>query len=211
MTKINNEMHDKYVEYIKLLESLCKCYDQGNNDVIALSISTAIRTLIHDTPSSTSLLKYLGKKDIPFVSTNYFDDRYKVHLGLVRRLFVGVEDGIGGEVKYWPHCDGRHFTPYDNLDIINQKDWWETEIIFDSGESKLTRKDLVLAIANKDGGAHYDKRVQKKYDDFRHSWSGKHNLIGTQSGTIRGFDNIPTYAGIRQIGYEILKTLEFEG
>lgn len=57
MTKIYNEMHAKYIEYIKLLESLCKCYDQGNNDEVALSISTAIRTLVHDTPSSTSLLK----------------------------------------------------------------------------------------------------------------------------------------------------------
>ena len=77
-----------------------------------------------------------------------------------------------------------------------------------SSEYSLTRKDLVLAIANKDGGVHFDNKVQKKYDEFRYSWSGGSTLVGISSGNKRGYDNIPTYPAIRQIGYELLKTLK---
>jgi hypothetical protein len=92
--------------------------------------------------------------------------------------------------------------------FIEFDEWWSEEKVFVSSESKLTRKDLVLAVANKDGGAHFDDKVQKNYDDFRHSWSGGSTLVGTSSGKERGYDNIPIYPAIRQIGYELLATLK---
>jgi hypothetical protein len=51
-------------------------------------------------------------------------------------------------------------------------DDWRKELVFENRKSRLTRKDLVLTIANKDGGAHFDTEVDERYDDFRKSWSG---------------------------------------
>lgn len=174
----------------------------------AEAISTAIRVLVHDTEQSTSLLKHLGKKEIEFLSTNHKTPNESVHLGLVRRINMGVKNGIGGEARYWPLCSEKYFSmpnSKNNLTFIN---WWETEVILSSSNSGLTRKDLVLDIANKDGGAHFESKVQKKYDDFRHTWSGGSTLVGTKSGVKRGYDNIPIYPAIRQIAYELLCTLK---
>ena len=171
---------------------LCECYDRGN-DIVALSIATAIRVLVHDTKCSTSLLKHLGCKNRQYLSTNFRDPAQRIHLGLVRRINVGVNDGAGGEAKYWPLCDERYFpSPKEHFSLLAFDDWWK-EIVFENPKSRLTRKDLVLTIANKDGGAHFDTEVDERYDDFRKSWSGGSSLVGRRSGAVRGYDNVPIY------------------
>jgi len=87
------------------------------------------------------------------------------------------------------------FMPFD--------DWW-SERVFENSKSFLTRKDLVLFIANKDGGAHFETEVDERYDGFRKSWSGGSSLFGRQSGMKRGYDNIPVYPAVRQIAHELL-------
>ena len=132
------------------------------------------------------------------------DLREPVHLGLVRRINVGVKDSSGGVAKYWPLCDERHFScPTSHFVFHSFENWWD-EIVFENKINHLTRKELVLHIVNKDGGAHFDEEVEEKYDIFRKTWSGGSSLIGINSGVKRGYDNIPTYPAVRQIAYELL-------
>jgi hypothetical protein len=42
-------------------------------------------------------------------------------------------------------------------------DWWETEIICLTAGVRMTRKSLVLAVANQDGGAHVDATLKPDY------------------------------------------------
>jgi hypothetical protein len=207
MSTVENPLENKYEEYLSLLEILCGHFDNNGEEILALPISTSIRVLVHDTSCSTSLLKHLNRKCIKFLSTNSKSENSKIHLGLVRRINVGVKNGAGGEAKYWPLCNETYFPMPEYRTLIEFNTWWSEEKIFVSSESSLTRKDLILAVANKDGGAHFDTNIQKKYDDFRHSWSGGSTLVGISSGKKRGYDNIPTYPAIRQIGYELLATL----
>lgn len=188
---------------MQLMSVLCDCYDQGH-DMVALSIATAIRVLVHDTASSTSLLTHLSIKSAQYLSTNFRDPLHRVHLGLVRRTNVGVHDGMGGEAKYWPLCDERYFPMQrEHFRLLVFDDWWG-ECIFENSRSCLTRRDLVLAVANKDGGAHFDSQVEERYDDFRRSWSGGSSLVGLHSGERRGYDNVPIHPALRQIAYELL-------
>lgn len=208
--KKENELSSRLEEYTELLELLCKTYDSTQKEILALSISVAIRVLVHDTRNSTSLMKHLDKKDMDFLSSNTISPHEKVHLGLVRRINVGVNDGQGGEAKYWPLCDERYF-PCDESKwkYMSFNNWWGEDVFKDNNFS-LTREDLVLAIANKDGGAHFDSEVEERYDNFRHNWSGGSTLVGNKSGVKRGYDNIPIYPAIRQIGYELIKTIQGE-
>ena len=208
MSNIENNLEEKYDEFLELLSLLCNSYDSLDKEVLALPISTAIRVLVHDTEKSTSLLKHLRKKYVNFFSTNHITENETIHLGLVRRINVGVNNGVGGEARYWPLCSEKYYPMPASKTTIPFNEWWETEVIFSSATSSLTRKELVLAVANKDGGAHFDSKVQKKYDDFRHSWSGGSTLTGIKSGIKRGYDNIPIYPAIRQIGHELLCTLK---
>jgi hypothetical protein len=163
---------------------------------------------MHDTNKSTSLLSHLGKKGDKFLSTNVRDTSERVHLGLVRRINVGVDDGVGGEAKYWALCDERYFPSPKKVAMLDQIEWWDKEKIFQSTTSHLTRRDLILQMTNREGGAHFDDKIQKKYDEFRHSWSGGSTLVGTKSGVVRGYDNIPVRPAVRQIGYEVLRTFK---
>ncbi|WP_310600290.1 hypothetical protein [Desulfobulbus sp.] len=201
--KIANRLSNKFEEHTELIKALCDCFDSGN-EIVAVSIATAIRVLVHDTGSSTSLLTHLERKKGQFLNTNFRNPRESVHLGLVRRINVGVNDGQGGEAKYWPLCDERYFsTPKEHFTFVPFDDWWGYRV-FENQKFYLTRKDLVLAIVNKDGGAHFDKEVEDNYDTFRKSWSGGSSLVGRQSEEVRGYDNIPIYPAVRQMGYELL-------
>ena len=207
MANVSNPCEERYKEVLELINALCEAYDTQKSDVIALSISTAIRVLVHDTEQSTSLLKHIKKKESQYLSTFFNDARERVTLGLVRRINVGVNDGVGGEAKYWPLCDERHFASSIPERYLDFDTWWEKEQIFKSSEASLTRKDLVLSVSNKDGGAHFDTHVAEKYDYFRKTWSGGSSLVGINSGTKRGYDNIPTYPAVRQIAHELLLSL----
>jgi hypothetical protein len=171
-------------------------------------LSTAVRVFVHDTNQSKSLLKLVGEKGIDYFSSNSDVGAYPVHLGLVRRINVGVADGVGGEAKYWAHCDERYFPDKSEYKKTNFMEWWEEEIIMASDHNTLSRKELVLSMANKDGGAHFDRNVASKYDAFRKSWSGGSSLVGTSSGIRRGYDNIPTRSSIRQIAHELFLSIK---
>ncbi len=205
MKSVANSLSGRLEEYRQLLAILNECYDAGH-DVVAVSIATAIRVLVHDTASSTSLLRHLNKKDGKYLSTNLRKPEGPIRLGLVRRINVGVADGRGGEARYWPLCDIRYFPSPNERTWLLFEDWW-AERVFDDNCHSLSRRDLVLAITNKDGGAHFDAEVETRYDRFRHSWSGGSSLVGRRSGISRGYDNIPTWAAVRQISYELLESL----
>ena len=208
MVQVDNPIEERYEEFLGLIKSLCEAYDTQENDVIALSISTAVRVLVHDTDKSTSLLTHVRKKESKYLSTNFNSKSEQVHLGLVRRINVGVIDGVGGEAKYWPLCEDRHFAAPISQKYVNFDVWWSGEKVFKYKKASLTRKELILFVANKDGGAHFDKKVQAKYDNFRKTWSGGSSLIGINSGIKRGYDNIPTYPAVRQIAHELLSSLQ---
>lgn len=86
------------------------------------------------------------------MSTNIMWPKEIVHLGLVRRINVGITDGKGGEAKYWPICDERYFPKPKNRSIMDFENWWQSEEIFKYDSYSLTRRDLILSVANKDGG-----------------------------------------------------------
>jgi len=203
MTKVSNSLSSRLAEHMKLIAVLSECYD-GGHEIVALAIATAIRVLVHNTQHSTSLLTHLTAKTVHLLSTNIREPSEKVHLGLVRRINVGVNDGKGGEAKYWPTCDERYFpSPRQHFVMLAFDAWWE-ECVFENTQHSLTRRDLVLAVTNKDGGAHFDTEVDERYDQFRKSWSGGSSLVGRRSGTKRGYDNIPIYPAVRQVAYELL-------
>jgi hypothetical protein len=203
MTKVSNSLSGRLAEHIKLIAVLSECYD-GGHEIVAVAIATAIRVLVHNTQNSVSLLTHLTSETVHLLSTNLREPSEKVHLGLIRRINAGVNDGKGGEAKYWPLCDERYFpSPRGHFVMLELDAWWN-ECVFENTKHRLTRRELVLAVTNKDGGAHFDAEVEECYDQFRKSWSGGSSLAGLLSGTNRGYDNIPIYPAIRQVAYELL-------
>lgn len=179
----------------------------GEDEIFGGAIAVTLRTILHDTDKSCSLLNILNLKNRMFLSTNTEDNYHKnnVYHGLVRQIKVGVIDGRGGEVKYWPLYDERYFKQ-DMMKKFIPFDKWRKEIILKNEKFELSRKDVILICANKDGGAHYDGLIEKKYDEFRQNNVNNSYLIGINSGIVRGCDNAPILPSIKEIAYEVIET-----
>lgn len=207
--RTQNEILGKFREQVELLNLANTNFDEGK-EISALNIATTLRVLLHDTTSSTSALTHIGKKSIDFYDTT-LDDLHpqSVYLGLVIKYFSGVNDGVGGEVLYKPLFSNEfHFR---NKTWTDFNYWWDKIIFRNPDNTILTRKELVLSVANQDGGAHIDTKVTKKFDKFRHSYSGGFTIKGIKSGIVRKFDNIPVNPALRQISFELIESFKNVG
>jgi len=175
----------------------CQAYDAGHIDE-AVRIATVIRVLIHDTQTSTSLLKHLDAQNILLSSTVVTHTDIKpVFMSAMGRTRI-----TSTETTRKPNTD-----PMALQIQLTVPEWW-SQVVYIYGQVQATRKSLVLGAANKDGGAHVDTKLNKEYEAL-------------MLGGVRGwFYYSPTsddhfqpvmnehFLYIRQMGFEILNSPE---
>jgi hypothetical protein len=173
----------------------------------AKRLSIAIRILVHDTSRCSALLTQLNKMNILFYdSASVFNPRNLATSNCltVMRATLGEKKGSGGD----------YIAPLDDLAAVKNEDrkvsfdrWWRRNIIYrDNSGSLFTRRDLVLNVADKEGGAHVDPELDQAYANL-----AKFNSLGWKvyvQGEEKDFANSPVLPSIRQIAHEILKTLK---
>ncbi len=176
---------------MRFLERSATAYDQGFRDEV-YRIAVALRVLLHDTKSSVSLLTHLNALPLtPLLSTTEPPPDTAVY-------YDGLSIGrIGdGEVSIGPALDGaRHRR------IIPAPDWWN-EIVFVKDSARLSRRNITLAVANQDGGAHVDQKLDKDYADFKRA--GFPLAWGDPSLKVDIAE--PHLLFLRQMAYEILNS-----
>lgn len=202
----SDELNRQLKEQLDLLSELADLYDCGKV-VAAKSMATTIRVLLHDTPSSKSLLGQLQRKksvdyydtaDVRQVSTD--DSTVSSSFSALTAISMGIS-GRSGE-----------FTPYlDNLPgyeprFVDFDTFWNKEIFYDQNKNSFSRKEVVLYVANQDGGSHVDPGLDKKYAELarRNSLGWRTSLDGKVWQAIERAE----LASIRQVAHELLKTLD---
>jgi hypothetical protein len=101
-----------------------------------------------------------------------------------------------GGAKFDPHLSTVKYFE------VTFEEWWN-EIIFKNDDSIMTRSEIILSVADTDGGAHVDKLLKEGYFNFSRS----KNVTASQGGTEYKL-NSPAFAAIRQFAYEIEKTFD---
>ena len=199
-------------------------YFNNGDELIAIDIAVQIRTLVHDPEkrkkNSKSLLKELGKKDIMFVSlmdpnwpnsgisNRIFGDNISNITYLQKETFVsgllGANHKKAGTkiiTKYFP----LSFKGNPKIKKLTFDDWWnKEEVAFINGQNeKITRGEIVLFVANKDGGAHYED-IEKPAKNLKSS-----KLLGvTINGELAETMDYPLYPMLCQMAYEVILTLD---
>ena len=191
----NQELKEHLEEQIEFIKSSATSYDNGFSGE-SKRLAVAVRVLLHDTVKSTSLLSLLGQKNIDYLDTSFpIDESNKMsHSGLVQ-MSLGDRKSIS-----LPLLDDGPFSRKASFEL-----WWNGIVFVDKNRNEFSRKDIVLSLANKEGGAHVDKTLDVKYADLR-----KGNSLGWYDVTPDGVqtpseDQVP--ASMRQIAHEVLKTL----
>lgn len=198
---MTNDLGPYVNEHLEFIRASAHSFDVGFEGE-AKRLAVSARVLLHDSPQSHSLMRQLGLLDIPFYSTAYRWDAKNLlpHHGLLQ-----LRISSSGSSYHAP-LDDR---PPHLLRWIPFDGWW-SEVVFDDRKgNSLNRKQLVLALANKEGGAHVDPKLSPAYEAI-----AKKNALGWMVSTPSGQAPLPgrvELLGMRQIAHEILKTLEKSG
>lgn len=178
-------------------------FDKGITDE-AKNMATHLRVLLHDA-RYPSLLTQLSKKDILFYDSSLDQNKNNplCHMGLIK-LNLEIND-ISMSAYFDPPLDKE---PERYLkEKISFNMWWNQIILENFNRQPFTRKELILAVANTDGGAHVDSDLEEEYFDLT-----RENSLG-----IRFMDeNVEELlidselVSIRQITHEVLKSLKDE-
>ena len=184
------------IKQLGFLRRSCEAYDANYIDE-AIRIATVIRVLIHDTKKSTSLLKHLGATTINLLSTTEEPSSETFfYMGLGVQTATTTPDGISA--TYAPLFDGpiQHFVPVSN--------WWNQVVYVLNPTTRLARRDIVLAAANKDGGAHVDPKLDPEYEALAKEGAAG-ALVYQRDGKVTTYPFANAHlVAIRQMGYELL-------
>ena len=203
MAKISQSKEDlenHLKEQISFLQASSTAYDNGFRGE-AKRIAVVIRVLVHDTKHSTSLMKLLGIKDIDFFdsSSDYDTQNLLSFLGLV------LIKKFPGGAEYVPKCVIPPKPLNRKYRSIPFEEWWNKVVIVDKHKKRFTRRDLVLSLSNKEGGAHVDPKLDASYIALtRENSLGWRYFIGNLEGDISPIE----LASMRQISQEIFLTLK---
>ncbi len=208
MVKNFDELYKKFKLQVDLLNLSCANFDSGQ-EIAGYQLATTIRVLVHDTNTSTSALKHIEKKNITFLDTSHKERPNSTYLGLLYSYAEGVGNGSDGIVLYKPNYTNVYNPNYKSEESwVSFDDWWNKIIFRNINGTSLTRRELILKIANKEGGAHIDESVDNKYELFSKHYSGGIRITDRNTGAIRIFDNIPVLPAARQIAFELLKSFQ---
>ena len=197
---------------MRFLGKSCADYDAGDESE-AKRLATTLRILLHDHGrSSHSLLGQLGVKE----RLRWFDTAKRINpnnLAPTNGLVIVQVKGTGSksEVRYVPPL-GERFSATNRPARFS--DWWTMEIVKDGLGQLFSRKKIVMAVANKDGGAHIDPKLSDDYAAL--SRSNSLGVTAIQEGEGVGMSlggpgepalNNAALAAVRQIAFEVEQTL----
>jgi hypothetical protein len=197
------DFHAALGKQLGFIRMSCASFDEGFHDE-AIRIAQSVRVIVHDTKSQTSVLTHLGVRDTTLIVSTCLDIKSKLgdpkspSFGARCITFNGMGTFAAGPqgMSYFPKLGGGMFS-YE----LRAQDWWE-QVVFILDESTwVSRKDVVLVAANKDGGAHVDPSLTPFY--VRLMKSGDLGYFVDERGRqapISGHH----FVALRQIGYEVL-------
>lgn len=191
------ELRKELQDQVLLLTHACSSFDSGL-EPIAKHIALSLRVLLYQNRQSQSLLEQLGLRTKHFMDTA-FDLNPRNLLTECPLTVMQLKSGSG---RFIASCQaggrplGFRWLPFPQ--------WWNANVIKDDRGRFFNRRELVLNVANTDGGGHVDSELDEAYMDL-----SRNNSLGwvlTQGNVETPFPP-PVMACIRQIAHEVLETL----
>ncbi len=194
-TRVELEAHLE--EQLQFLEASAASYDAGF-DGEAKRLAVTLRVLLHHFRSSKALLEQLGL----LASIKFFDSappnpvgNISTYSGLL--ITAHLKDGA----RYLPLLDDHQMGPGEWVPFSS---WWSCTVFVDNKKRRIDRKDLVLSVADQDGGTHVDPALDQTYASLT-----RFNSMGwvLRKGDTERPMGPPHLAAVRQVTHEVLKTL----
>ena len=190
------QLKDQLRRQMAFLYRSCMLFDAGYHDE-AIRIAAVVRILAHDTPKSVSLLNRLDATWINLLSTCEPMERVESCL-----FFEGLQRYKKN--SFQPKLGNSSFKEDVPLAM-----WWTQVVVLLERNRHISRRDLILAAANRDGGAHVDDLTPEYQRLIDGTWvlaspclSVGHDLDVINADIFRETH----FMALRQIGYEVLSS-----
>ena len=234
--KPRDELLANLCEQLEFLRASSAAFDAGT-EAEAMRLATTIRVLLYDAKRSRgkSLLVQLGMKQrLRYLDTTHHEllnsRNLLPYLGLVgmrldapegtapaRMSFtlVGVAEEYDEGPPGAPKATGT-FVPRVNLDgggaphedrEVAFRQWWASTVIRDADDRRFSRGDLILAMANREGGAHVDPTLDEAYAKLARMNSMAWR-VESATGAVTPPENTPVAPSIRQMAHEVLGSVQ---
>jgi hypothetical protein len=199
IARTKNDIEQELGVQLQFLRLDCAEYDSGFEPA-AKRIALALRVLLHHRGQSRALLHQLGLREGCFLDTaGSFKppDNYAPEFKLlaIEMTFQAVRFlplvAVGSDIER------EQMVPFD--------EWWTEPVLKDSKGNRFSRSDLVLHVADADGGAHVDPDFSEAYMAL----SRQNSIGGTyqKAGVTVPIEGKPELGSIRRIAHEVLSTL----
>ncbi len=185
------------------MERSCEIYDEGYTDE-AIQIAVRIRVILHPGGKrSKSLLQHLLAGRIPLLTTSE---------GAPERKDILLYDGM---TSFRVSSDGNSVSSFAgpgegnalHREYIKADGWWKQVVLVAEG-TRYSRRDIVLGVANQEGGAHVAPEPTAEHQKLMTSgltW----DLVEVNDGveTITPAADV-RFKYVRQMAYELLNSPE---
>ncbi|WP_146069817.1 hypothetical protein [Cryobacterium sp. M15] len=141
----------RYRENLGFLVKSAHAFDSGDHSE-ASRMATAVRTLTYDGGNGRSILAQIEAK--PRIKWRSFYTPFAFEAEEETRM---IGSSLHGSV-----IEPNGFSHEEHLDFgaegrsVSYDEWWQVEPVVEFGDGHTTRQQLVLGLANQDGGAHVD-------------------------------------------------------
>lgn len=181
---------------LRFLEASALAFDRGMEGE-ACRLATTIRVLCHQTGTSVPLLSQVQLlARTRFLATGFpIDDRNLMPQQGLASIEVGA-----GVARYRPFLVAAPISPrWESF-----RDWWWGRVIRDAKHHDFTRREVILTLANQDGGSHVDPELDEAYYELsRENSMGWFHLREGRSLQSMPFPSGPELATARQIAHEV--------
>jgi hypothetical protein len=192
-------------EQVRFLENSAAAFDDGFESE-AKRLATTMRVLLHDTVQSHSVLEQLGVK----TQIAYRDTADPINpRNLMDTPGLVIMELKSGGGSYVPPLD-HLVSPSRLKPPVDFRTWWFGDVSKFRGMT-LTRDNFVLVAANKEGGAHVDRRLDKRYERFLEvakDWVYVETDADDKVVSETPFERDLFLASVRQIAHEVLTTFD---
>jgi hypothetical protein len=209
---------------MRLLLQAADRFDDGD-ELEALNMAVRLRVLLdHKPPKSHAGLAQVGVLDSLGFADTAGDVIRENPISQSRLTLMRMSFDAGQATKYVPRFNDFGEPPPGRVPLQWQihrrvrglpdprpggrgrefSDWWTQVVIRAADGNEFSRSGVVLGVANKDGGAHLDRRLRAEF----HALTRENSLGWTHSA---GSDDrplgSPVPASIRQIAWELHLTI----
>jgi hypothetical protein len=193
-----DELKKELREQLLLLRHSCQAFD-GGLEAVGKHLSLSLRVLLHHHGRSRALLDQLGLRSGRFLDSagplnprNLLTECNLVGMRMTSEgaSYLALVSMGGGPLPLRP-------TPF--------VEWWNEPVLKDNRGRTFSRRELVLNVADTDGGAHVDPELEEKYMAL-----SRENSLGwvfTNSDVQSALSGRPELACMRQIAHEVLSTI----